>query len=251
MNEASATYFFALATSTIGVLDSAFNKIDNVTLFNEVLALNIELFGLAWLNYNYEYEIYKQYSKPELLFAGEINSTKPYLINRGEKSIWDTMQFYNTVISKTYTEERTFDNWGMLRDIPIAIDRDTNSEARNKAATDQLISNFKLFEKHTLDDECKGRLSLRFMFVPYNMYTITRLLQNLSLSLTKRLGWEPTQVGLLAIQLFIAGLHQNAVSYLDVVSDLGSYEEFKKVRNKQISWLKSVANAYQAREQSK
>lgn len=244
-NEAS-THFFAEASITIGCLDSTFKDIDDVTFFREVFAINIELFGLAWLNYNYE--LCQQYSEPELLLAGEINATKTYLKNRGNENIWNIMQVYNDVISQSFVEETAFENWERLRDFPIA--NNFTVESHRNERIKQLESGFKLFEKST-DSECNARLSVRFAFVPYNTYRITRLFQNLSLTLTNRIGWAPTQVGLFAVQRFIAGLHQNAVHYLDAVYDCGSYVEAMKVRNKQISALKKIAQNYMPREQNK
>jgi hypothetical protein len=163
------------------------------------------------------------------------------------------MKFYNEVILTSYTWELSWDRWGGLRDGPFAgdVDADGLNDETKKRKIAQLESFFKAWKKYTIDNECEVRLSIRSLFVPYDTYRITRLFQNLSLELAKRIGWEPTQVGLFAIQRFVAGLHKNAVLYLDAVSESGSYEEHKKVISKQFSLLNSALNAYLAREQNK
>jgi len=225
------------------VTDASFKGIDFDTFLKEMIAVNIELFGLAWLNHNYE--LNKELSMPESFFSEEIAFTKRYLQDTGRGDIWERMCFYNDTIAKTVAEEAVWEKWGRLRDIPKAVRDEDYAETGEKFLIEQAKLLTDMFSKCITDSECRDRLVIRFLAVPCDISRITALSQELSLTLMERLGCDLKQAGLFALQRVIVGLYDNAVNYLDVVREWGSYEAGKDTRRALLEGLKRVARKRQ------
>lgn len=238
-DEASPAYFFADASIWLEATDASFKGVDFDIFLKEMIAVNIELFGLAWLNHNYD--LNKELSMPESFFPKEIAFTKQYLQDTGRGDIWERMRFYNDAIAKTLAEETVGENWGRLRDISKAVRDEDYEELKEKWLVEQGRDLTRLFSRCTTDSECIERLVIRFLAVPCDMSRITVLSQKLSLTLTERLGRDLKQAGLLALQRVIVGLYENAVNYLDAVRQYGSYAAAKDTRKALLKGLKRVA----------
>lgn len=235
-DEASPSTFFADASIRLEEIDASFKRVDFATFYKEMVAVNFELFGLAWINH-----YFKPNEESPVSFAPEeIVFTKRYV---KDSDIWERMGFYNNAIAETIAEETISRGWGRFRDIPSAIreeDREKIAETGLIAQTEDLIEEF---SKYITDSECRGRLVYRFLAVHdtrWDISRITLLSQKLSLTMMKQLGCELEQTGFFALQRFIIGLYENAVNYLDAVREWGSYEAAKDARRSLLQGLKKA-----------
>jgi hypothetical protein len=241
-DEVSPSGFFASASIDLESVDDSFKGIDFNTFLKEMITVNIELFGLAWLTHNYDAN--QELPKPESFFLEEITATKQYLQDTGRGDYWERMGFYNDVIADTVAEQTISESWGRLRDIPKAIRDEDYEEVQEKFLIEEAKLLTDMLSKCTTDSECRDRLVFRFLAVPCNISEITVLSQKLSLKLTERLGCTPKQAGLFALQKVIVGLYSNAVNYLDAVRQYGSYEAYKDTRRALLQGLKRVAREH-------
>lgn len=235
-DEASPEYFFAAVSIYLEATDASFKGIDLATFLNEMTAINIELFGLAWLNHYYE--LSKELSIPDSFTPEEIAFTKRYLQDTGRGDIWERMCSYNDAIAKVVA-------WGRLRNILRAIGGEDYEEVRRKSLIKDAEYLTGRFSKYTIDSECRERLVIRFLSLPCDIERITALSQGLSLTLTERLGCDLKQAGTFALQRIIVGLYDNAVNYLDAVREYGSYKAAKDAQGALLESLKRVARKRQ------
>ena len=237
-DEASPTYFFADVSIYLEAIDASLKEVDIVTFSKEMVAINFKLFGLAWLNHNYEPN--KKLPMSGSFFTKEIAFTKQYIQDTGRGDIWGIMGFYNHVLAETIAEQTISKSWGRLRDIPMAIRDEDYEEVHEMFLIEKTKLLEDIFNKYLTDSECRDRLLYRFLAIPCDISRITLLSQKLSLTMMKRLGCNLKQVGLFALQRVVVGLYDNAVNYLDTVSEYGSYEAAKDTRRALLQGLKRV-----------
>jgi hypothetical protein len=237
-SEIGARYFFTDAYVVLGCLDEAFKKVDEAVFFQELCALNIELFGLGWLNYNYK--LSHEYSLPEKSLTQEIMFTKQYLQKCGRGILWDKMGFYNGILLDVIGQETSLPTWDRFRDLPSPAS-DSLSSLKEEVTVKKVDSAFKSFGAFLSESESTKRLATRFIFVPYNIDRMVALSQNISQDLSAKLQIIPSQKGLFILQQLIIGLHQNAVNYLGTVQEWGSYPAFRNARNKTLA---NIVNSY-------
>jgi len=250
IDEASPAHFFIDASIFLEVTDASSKGIDFDAFLNfdaflkEMTAVNIELFGLAWLNHNYE--LRKELSMPESFITEEIVFTKRYLQDTGRSDIWERMSFYNDEILKTIAEQTVaLESWGDLRDISVVTREEDQVEIATKQLTEHIHLCINLVSKYTADSECTERLATRLLYVPCDISRIVALSQKLSLTLMGRLGCDLSQAGLFALQRVVVGVYGNAVKYLDAVREWGSYEAAKDATRALVEDLKRVVRKQQ------
>src|SRR4030067_1432976 len=82
----------------IAKVDRSFLSVEKTSFLGELAALNIELFGLAWVDYNFEVFLSKKEEDYQddfdLALCTEIKSMKSYL----EDDIWSAAGRYNNTI---------------------------------------------------------------------------------------------------------------------------------------------------------
>jgi len=241
-DEVSPSGFFANASICLEAIDASFKGIDFDTFLKEMITVNIELFGLAWLNHNYELNK----AMPESSIPEEIAFTKQYLQDTGRGDIWERMSLYNDEILKTIAEETVIsESWGCLRDISVAIREEDQEEIAEKWLMEKIRNLTDLFGKYSTDSECRDRLVTRFLYIPCGINRITALSQKFSLKLSERLGCDLKKAGLFTLQRIVVGLYDNAVNYLDAVQEWGSYEAAKDALGDLLEGLHKVARQQQ------
>lgn len=89
----------------------SFDAIDEQVYTNEIIAANIELFGMAWIDHQIDKD-------PEYrdLPTDEIGFTKNYLSQMGKTDIWDRMAFYNNSLMAVTADSIVSEHWGQFRD---------------------------------------------------------------------------------------------------------------------------------------
>ena len=228
VGDASQLGFFLDARIDLEVHDASFKGIDVNTYTNEIMAANIELFGLAWLDHWREFNT----DSPGNLPTDEIVFTKGYLTDTGRGDIWESMGAYTAALATTIADSIFSEHWGRFRDVPTTDIYDEGyKELRDKELRDRAKVLLDGLDSHTADVECGKHLLARSLTIPCDMQTITAVSQNISVVLAERLGRDPKPAGLFALQRIIVGLYENAVSYLEMVRDYGSYELFKSARS--------------------
>jgi hypothetical protein len=241
---ASPSGFFLNLSIDLELIDASFKGIDYTIFLLEMAAVNVELFGLAWLSHNYE--LSKEISLSDSSIPEEIVFTKRYLQDTGRGNIWERMSFYNDVILKTVVDETIkSERWGVLRDIPADVREEDREKIAEMSLTEPMKHSIDLFSKYITDSECRDRLVIRLLAIPCDISRITLLSQKLSLTLTERLGREPKQAGFFALQRVIVSLYMNAVNYLDAVHQYGSYEAYKDKRRALLQNIKRVVREQQ------
>lgn len=235
--DTSPDYFFADISIYLEIADASLKEIDLDDFFTEIYAVNIELFGLAWLSHIYSPD--EGFPEPASMLSEEITFTKRYLQDTSRGHLWEKMNSYNEALASTLAEETVLGNWGRLRDIPKAI-RDEHYEKFKEESFLRLVQNWdELLSKYVTDSELRGRLVIRSLAVPCSMSRITVLSQKISLILAERLKCDLNQAGLFALQRVIVGLYDNAINYLDAVHEWGSYRVAKDAREGALAHLKS------------
>lgn len=240
-DEASPAKFFTDASIYLIEIDASFKGVDMATFLQEMIPVNIELFGLAWLNHNYE--LSEKIKIPDYVIPEEIVFTKKYLQENGRGDIWERMSFYNDEILKTVADGIIMpEGWGRFRDIPAAIREEDREEIAEEEIKSKIMSSTEAFSKYITDSECINRLAVRLLYIPCD---INRLSQKFSLKLAEQWRCRIKPVGFFALQRVIVGLYQNAVSYLGAVRDYGSYEAYKETIRDLRQGLMRVASKLQ------
>lgn len=226
IGDASQPGFFTAARICLEVRDASFKGVDVDTYTNEIIAANIELFGLAWLDHQREYAPHSSNN----LIPEEINFTKGYMTDVGREDIWKRMGAYNGALMTTIAGLNNSESHERLRDIPTS----TYDEEYKKATDADLMKSVEFlgttFGMHVADNECLKRLIVRMLAIPCDTQRITAFSQSISLILAERLGIDPKANGLFAVQRIVVGLYGNALNYLDSVRDYGSYDAAKNAR---------------------
>jgi len=76
--------------------DSTFQHIDFDIFTREMTALQVELFGLAWMHH---FRLERYHGLEEKYTLGEIVFTKSYMEHNGYGDIWNIMSYYNKTIA--------------------------------------------------------------------------------------------------------------------------------------------------------
>lgn len=222
--------FELIVWGEISVADSTSHEIDNNIFDRELTALNIELFGLAWLDHNWKlFEEGKLESSPlDNLLLTEIWFTKYYLTHMGGQDIWEAAGFYNDILMQAAIVQKTSMKWDIPRDIPDYYERSLNrsTEKLEQSSWEHYRDEF---NKKLDDKECCGRIANRMISCHCWQDGIT-IPQKLSSAFAQRISFNPNLDALLLIQRVIVGLYNNAASFIIGVEQYGSYELAKKAR---------------------
>jgi len=204
-------------------------------LDRELPALNIELFGLAWLYYNQElFEEGKQDSgQTNVAVCTEIMFAKSYLENTKQSDTWNAAGFYNrTILEAAIAQSHSID-WSTFRDMPAYYERaafpfsSVPEEAIRLSAQSFLEYFGKLLKDEVNDKECAIRLSNRLATV--NSWRVGIMIpQKLSSAFAERLGFIPNSETIFLFHRLVVGLYKNARNYINDVSDYGSWELARK-----------------------
>ncbi len=202
-------------------------KTDTDTFFLELSAFNIELFGLAWVNYNYELceEEKQDSSQGDVALCSEIMFAKSYLEQTRNGDIWSSAGFYNDAIFQAHMAQRISRDWSVprdsgyyMREIPQSVEKEEDLLLKTmREHYDKLLS----------DKECSLRLSKRLVSA-HTWRDGIMIPQKLSSAFAQRLNFSPNIEALLLIQRLIVGLYENARDYINAVRDYGSWELARK-----------------------
>ena len=210
---------FAKATIDLELHGVSLKGIDDENCASELIAANIELYGLAWINHQIE-----SVAESRNLPTDEIAFTKSYLIQAGKGNIWERMGAYNDSLAATIADSIVSEHWGRFRNWPDPTDDEGYKHQRDDEQIKLATALVDGFARHLADGECVKRLMVRFLTTPSDLQRITHVTQNMSLVLADRLGRDPNPDGLFALQRIIVGLYENAVAYLGAVREYGSFE---------------------------
>lgn len=200
--------------------DVSFDGIDDETFTSELVAANIELYGLAWIKHQIESD-----AESRDLSTDEIAFTKSYLIHVGREDIWERMGAYNDSLAATTADSIVSENWGRIRDYLDPTDDEGYKQQRDSELIRMATALVDEFARHLADGECVKRLMVRFLTWSHDdIQRITHVTQNISRVLAERLGRDPNLAGMFALQRVVVGLYENAVVYLDRVREYGSHE---------------------------
>ncbi len=198
-------------------VDFSAKEIDTEIFICELMALNIELFGLGWLDHNYPGE-----QGPE---CTEIKFTKSYLEQMGESEIWKAAGFYNETIFQARTAQKISRDWSVSRDAGYYEGDFLFSETTGEKLIEDSIRDY--YDKRLADKECASRLANRVLSVDAWREGIM-ILQQLSSTFAQRLNFSPNIEALLLLQKLTVGLYKNAKDYINAVIDYGSWELAQK-----------------------
>lgn len=87
---------FEVLKNDLAASDSTFANIDSQTFNNEIVALQFELFALAWLHHF-----------GDKLAVNQSVFTKDYLNKNSHNDIWEAMELYNQAIARSTTIGKT------------------------------------------------------------------------------------------------------------------------------------------------
>jgi len=216
-HESVVKTFLADARAEINAKDKAFAAVDSGEFNREVIALNIELFGLAWLTEN----------KDRVKMASEITCTKSvFAKNEHDKMLlWEGMGYYNLELFECLIRDPSID-WGILRDFPELVsyyhkEFDLFDVSQAKFCSD-------ITKNETDDAECALRLALRLVLGPLDSQKLVVISQYLAMALVKKLKCNVNYSAMFAIQRIVIGMYINAERYLRCVQDSGSYIAWKE-----------------------
>jgi len=88
--------FWSEIFDSIVKTDDAFQYIDFDIFTSEMTALQVEIFGLAWMHH---FRLERYHGLEEKYTLGEILFTKNYMEHNGYGNIWNTMSYYNKAIA--------------------------------------------------------------------------------------------------------------------------------------------------------
>ena len=212
--------FFAKAGIDLKIKDASFKAIDDEDSTTELIAANIELYGLAWINHQLESDPVSRNNPTD-----EISFTKNYLTQVGRGDVWERMDAYNTSLAAAIADSVVSNHYGRFRDLPDPTDDEGYKQQRDKELLSLAKPLTEEFARHLSDGECVKRLMVRYLTAsPGDLQRITHVTQNISLVFADRLDWSPDAAGLFALQRIIVGLYENAVAYLGEVREFGSFE---------------------------
>ncbi len=219
--------------SEILKVDPSVIALDTDILDQELTALNIELFGLAWLDYNYKlFEEGKQDSnKCDVALCTEIMFAKSYLEKTKRSDTWSATRFYNHTILEAAIAQNDSVNWSTFRDMPAYYERAIRSSPPEKfirLSAQSYLEHFdKLIKDKINEKECALRLSNRLASIqPWRDGIM--IPQKLSSAFAERLSFIPNSEATLLFQRLVVGLYNNARNYINAVIDYGSWELARK-----------------------
>ena len=106
--------FFAVVRTEINSNDKTFEVVDNNEFCYEIIALNFELFGIAWLS-----DILFSENKNLVKLSSEITFTKSLIAQHNvlfnKMLLWERMGYYNRELFECQIRNPSAD-WGVLRD---------------------------------------------------------------------------------------------------------------------------------------
>lgn len=209
--------------------DSSTIALDTDILERELTALNIELFGLAWLDYNYELgEKEKQDSSQfDIALCTEITFSKSYLERTKRNDTWSAVGFYNRTILETAIAQNNSIDWSIFRDMPAYYERAIHSSPPEEFIRLSIQSYLEHYDKLLNDKECALRLSNRLASILSWRDGII-IPQKLSSSFAERLSLTPNHETIFLFQRLVVGLYRNAKNYINAVIDYGSWELARK-----------------------
>lgn len=211
------------------------------TIDQELTALNIELFGLAWLDHNFQlFEKGKQdQNEADFALCTEVAFARSYLEKTKRDDIWSAAGLYSRTILEAAIAESDSVDWSVPRDVPAYYERATRSsppesitrrtvQAELKRYGELLRGRFGSLIKGEIDvEECALRLANRLASVQSWRDGIM-IPQRLASSFALRIGYSPNTEALLLFQRLTVGLYSNASSYINAVGDYGSWELARK-----------------------
>ena len=178
--------FLATVLNSVAEADRSFSAIDPAVLEQEMTALRIELFGLAWMHHWRE----------ERLLLPEIAFTKRYLELNGKPEIWHAMLDYNRTIARSQDE------------MPRSSSRFTIQEAyitfRNRLRSEFLAKSMKA----RVDPEYAARAANRISTDA--TWSDSPGIEMLAATLIQRLGCQLKPEGCLRLEAIIFGLYKGA-----------------------------------------
>ena len=197
----SDEYFFypiSKAGSDVKRYDSSFKPGDWTAFIDEMSALQIELFGLAWSNYLFK--LSESDKLDDKCIGEEIIFTKRYLEQQNALKTWQLMKFYNSVIQKS------------------GIDRRGEDKIRAEILSDW---GERLKKQLNLDTDCVERFIARC----YGDYWQTGILsQKLTVALMERLECQLNLQATFKLQEVIIAMYNRAMDFIETVAEWGSWE---------------------------
>lgn len=198
-------------------------------LDRELTALNIELFGLAWVDYNYTlFEEGNQGSNQlDVALCTEVIFTKWYLEKANLPGTWDAAGLYNRAMVEAAVAQSASVDFSTFRSSPFH-DGWLNPSAEKEIKL--LLSSFrghfdKLLDASAGNDtECSLRLSNRVGSIMAWRDGVM-VSQKLSLAFAERLGLAPSLENTVLFQRLVVGLYKNAKNYINAVTNYGSWEQ--------------------------
>lgn len=186
--------FLATVLNSVAESDRSFSAIDPAVFEQEMIALRIELFGLAWMHHWRE----------ERLLLPEIAFTKHYLELNGKPEIWHAMLDYNRAIARSQDE------------MPQGPSRFTMQEAyltfRNRLRSEFLAKSMKA----RVDPEYAARAANRISTDA--TWSDSSGIKMLAATLIQRLGCQLKPEGCLRLEAVIFGLYAGARKSIKVAS---------------------------------
>ena len=201
-------------------------------LERELVALNMELFGMAWLGYNYELyeEGKKNQEQVDIALCNEIILSGFYSEAHRENErndTWGAAGFYNNAILEAAIAENTSTNWSTFRSILGDYRPHPSREKETRLIVEHFREHYdELLRDYVDDGEHSLRLSNRIAGVGWR--DGIAMPQRLSLALAQRLGLAPSSEVLFLFQRLAVGLYKNARDYIDAVIDYGSWKQARK-----------------------
>ncbi len=219
------------------------------TFRREIIALNVELFGLAWFSHNYRLlqEEKLEASQLNSLVLTEIWFIKHYLERGGNADIWEAAKSYNDTIMQATIAQKTELDWSIPRDFPGYYERGVRPSAEKwtRESWEELRKDF----GQQLDDEdCCTRLANRGISCDAWQDGIM-LPQKLSSAFFHRISFTPNFEALLLIQRVVVGLYNNAALLIKDAEKHGSYEVARKTRLElRVELMKKVRDSMKSEE---
>jgi hypothetical protein len=201
-------------------------------LMLELSALNIELFGLAWLDHNAELvDLGEQESgDADAAVKTEIKFTKFFLEQSLEHSpgIWNAAGFYNDILVQAATAHNNSWDWSVPRDSSVYWDVNNNYwKPTTEEAKRELARLLESSCRDLADKECATRVANRYY--SSNLWRDGIMIsQKLSSAFAQRLSFGPNSKTLMLLQRLTVGFYKNARDYINAVRYFGSWESARK-----------------------
>ncbi len=200
----------------------------------ELIALNVELFGLAWLDYNYKLfdEEEQDQNKCDVALTTEIMFAKHWFEGtfEGKTDIWSAAGVYNRTILEAAIAQSNTRDWSASRDMGgyHGVASFSLGEKAIKFNAQVMLEHFdKFLNDKVYDKECALRLSNRLASI--NCWRDGIMIpQKLSSAFAERLSVIPNSETLFLFQRLVVGLYNNAGNFINAVIEYGSWELARK-----------------------